>query len=274
MPGVRWPVLVLALVAVLGGCSTIGLAPGSPTPAATATPALPDPLPPGVTVANVSAPLDLARAHTAALTGQSFTYRTTVVVRTSDGIRLGTVRTVRRVGDDGTFVHRMRVEGVVPSAVADVRAVDAYSNGTRVLIRFRREGRNRTLDTAAAESPIAANDVVQKGFVYSVVASTRPTVRGSIERGGTTYVHVKGDNGTTRFGFVEATNVTFEALIAPSGLVYRYAVSYHANSTDYAAWEGRIVRDVVYEDVGSTTVTRPAWTEGARANATAVPTGR
>lgn len=272
-PAPRRAILLSALV-VLAGCTAIGLGPGSPTPAPTATPAWPDRLPPGVTTATVSGPLDLARAHTAALTGQSFTFRSTVVVRTTDGIRLGRVRTVRRVGPDGRFVHRTRVEGVVPSFVANVRAVDAYSNGSVVVIRFRQDGRNRTLVTAARESPISPYDVVGKGRLYSMVSATDPTVLGPIERGGTTYLHVKGTNGTTRLGFARASNATFEALVAPSGLVHRYAFSYRANDTTYRDWEGHIVRTVVYEDVGSTTVERPAWVVEAVPNAMRVPTGR
>lgn len=274
MPPAVQPMLLLSLLVVLAGCTAFGLAPGSPTPEATAAPEWPEPLPPGVTTDVVAEPLVLARVHTAALTGQSYTYRQTVVVRTTDGIRLGRIRTVRRVAADGAFVHRMRVEGVVPSVVTQFRAIDAYSNGSRVIIRFRQGGENRTLVTAAAESPMSPNDVIGKGFVYSVLSSTRPTVEGPLRRGGTTYVHVRGTNGTTRFGFVEATNVTFEALVAPSGLVHRYAVSYRANGTSYTGWEGRIVRTVTFDDVASTTVDRPDWVAAELPNATEVPTGR
>lgn len=274
MPRAARSALFLSLLVVLAGCTAIGLDAGSPTPDPTATPAWPESLPPGLTTDTVAEPLDLARAHTAVLTGQSYTYRETVVVRTVDGIRLGTVRTVRRVGADGAFVHRMRGEGVVPSVVTQLRAVDAYSNGSRVVIRFRGEQGNRTVVMAEAESPMAPNDVIGKGLIYSMLSSTRPTVEGPIRRGGTTYVHVRGANGTTRFGFVEATNVTFEALVGPSGLVHRYAVSYRANGTSYTGWEGRIVRTVTFDDVGSTAVDRPDWVAAELPNATEVPTGR
>ncbi|MDZ7700789.1 MAG: hypothetical protein U5J98_01280 [Halobacteriales archaeon] len=266
--------LLLSLLVVLAGCTAIGLDAGSGTPDRTATPEWPEPLPPGMTTEVVANPLDLARAHTAVLTGQSFTYRETVVVETTDGIQLGTVETVRRVAPDGAFVHRMRVEGVVPTVVTQLRAVDAYSNGSRVVIRFRRAEENTTLVTSAAESPMIANDVIGKGPIYSVLSSTEPTVAGPLRRGGTTYLHVRGDGGATRFGFVEATNVSFEALVAPSGLVHRYAVSYRANGTSYTGWEGRIVRTVTFDEVGSTTVERPDWVAEALPNATAVPTGR
>lgn len=268
------PASVLAVLVVLAGCTGLGLDPGSPTPTPTATPEWPDDLPPGVTTATVTGSLDLARAHTAALSGRSFTFRATIVVRTTDGIRLGVVHTVRRVGPDGRFVHRMRVEGVVPSVVTDLRAVDAYSNGSVVVIRFRRQGQNKTLVTAVQESPIQANDVIGKGPLYSMLTATRPAVVRPITRGGTTYLHIRGTNGTTKLGFTEATNATFEALVAPSGLVHRYAFSYRANDTTYRDWEGRIVRTVVYEDVGSTTVQRPGWVAAELANATEVPTGR
>lgn len=272
-PGAR-PALLLSLLVVLAGCTAFGLAPGSPTPEPTATPEWPDPLPPGVTAAAVTEPLDLARAHTAALTGRSYTYRETVVVRTTDGIRIGEIRTVRRVAADGAFVHRMRAEGVVPAVVSQFRAIEAYSNGSRVVIRFRRDRENRTVAMSAAESPMAPNDVIGKGYLYSVLSSTRPVVVGPLRRGGTTYVHVRGANGTTRFGFVEATNVTFEALVAPSGFVRRYAVSYRANGTSYTGWEGRVVRTVTFDDVGSTTVERPDWVAAELRNATEVPSGR
>lgn len=266
------PAFMLAVLVVLAGCTGLGLDPGSPTP--TESPEWPDQLPPGVTTVTVSEPLDLARAHTAVLTGQSFTFRATVVARTTDGIRLGAVHTVRRVGPNGRFVHRMRVEGVVPSVVTDLRAVDAYSNGSVVVIRFRRQDQNKTLVTSVQESPIRANDVIGKGPLYSMLSATRPAVKGPITRGGTTYIHIRGANGTTTLGFTEATNGTFEALVAPSGLVHRYAFSYRANDTTYRDWEGRIVRTVVYENVGSTTVERPDWVAAEIPNATQVPTGR
>lgn len=268
------PAFVLALLVALAGCTAFGLDPGSPTPTRTATPEWPDRLPPGVNATGVTQPLDLVRAHAIALTGRSFTYRETIVVRTTDGIRLGAVHTVRRVSSDGRFVHRTRVEGVVPSVVTNLRAVDAYSNGSVVVIRFRQDGRNKTLVTSAAESPIAATDVVRRGTIYSMVAVTDPVVVGPLTRGGTTYLHVKGVNGTTTLGFVEATNATFEALVAPSGLVHRYALRYRANDTAYTGWEGRIERTVVFEAVGSTAVERPDWVDEAMPNATQVPTGR
>ena len=266
------PALLLAALVALGGCASVGLAPGSPTPTPTA--AWPAELPPGTTTERVANPLDLARAHTDALTGRSFTYRARVVVQTTDGIKLGEVRTVRRVGPDGRFVHRMRAEGVVPTVVSQFEAIDAYSNGSVVVIRFTRDGENNTLTTAARESPMTAYDVVGKGFLYQLLSATTPRVLGPIERGGVTYLHVRGTNGSARLGFTQATNATFEALVAPSGLVQRYAVSYRANDTSYRNWEGRIARTVVYQNVGSTTVERPDWVAEAIPNATAVPTGR
>lgn len=274
MPTVGRSALLVALLVVLAGCTAIGFGSNSPTPTPTATPEWPDELPPGLSTANVSDPLDVARAHTAGLTGQSFTYRATITARTTDGIRLGTVRIERRIAADGRFIHRMRVDGVVPSSLANVRAVDAYSNGSVVVIRFRDGERNRTLVTALAESTIQPYDVVQKGQLYSMLSATDPVVRGPVRRGGVTYLHLKGANGSTRFGFTEASNMTFEALVSPSGVVHRYALRYHAVETDYTAWEGRIERTVVYEDIGTTTVQRPAWVDRERANATEVPTGR
>lgn len=266
--------VVLSLLVVLAGCTALGIDRSTPTPSPVATPEWPSTFPPGMDAQGVTNPLDLVRAHTASLTGQSFTYRSTAVVSTADGIRLGTVRTVRRVGPDGRFVHRMRVEGVVPSVVTNLRAVDAYSNGSVVVIRFRQQDRNRTLVTAVQESPMSASDVIQKGPLYSMFSATEPTVTRPIRRDGTTYLLVKGTNGSTRLGFARATNGTFEALIAPNGLVQRYAFSYHATDTSYRDWEGRIVRRVAFEDVGSTTVQRPDWVESELPNATAVPTGR
>ncbi|MFB6359917.1 MAG: hypothetical protein ABEH59_01190 [Halobacteriales archaeon] len=274
MPTVWRPAFLAALLVVLAGCTAIGFGPGSPTPTPTATPAWPDELPPGLTTAKVSDSLDLARAHTAGLSGKSFTYRATITARSTEGLRLGTVRIERRVAPDGRFVHRMRVDGVVPSTVATVRAVDAYSDGSVVLIRFRKEGRNRTLETALAESPIQPYDVIQKGPLYSMLSATEPEVIRPLRRGGVTYLHLKGANGSTQFGLTEASNMTFQALVAPNGVVHRYAVRYHAVETDYAAWEGRIERTVLYEDIGTTTVEQPSWAPEERANATEVPTGR
>lgn len=267
-------VVLLSFLVVLAGCTAIGLDAVSPTPTATASPDLTVELPPGVTTEAVVGPLALARAHTVALTDTTFTYRSTTVVSTTDGIRLGTVRTVRRVGSDGRFVHRMRVEGVVPSLVSNHRAVDAYSNGTMVVIRFRQDDVNKTLVTSIRESPIETTDVIGKGPLYSMLSATEPSVKGPIVRGATTYIHVKGTNGSTQLGFARATNGTFEALIAPSGLVQRYAFSYHANDSSFRDWEGRIERTVVYDDVGTTAVQRPDWVGEELPNATRVPTGR
>jgi len=259
---------------VLAGCTALGLGPGSPTPTADATPDWPAELPPGMSTANVTGPLDLVRAHTAALTGTSFTYRATITARTSTGIRTGSVSIVRRVGADGRFVHRMRVKGVVPAVVTNQRRVDAYSNGSFVIIRFRDQDQNRTLVTTSRESSIQPYDVVHKGQLYSMLSVTEPAVMGSLSRGGVTYLHVKGTDGSTAFGLTEARNLSIEALVRPDGVVHRYAISYHANDSDYTGWEGRLERQVVYEDVGSTTVERPAWVSRQRPNATKIPTGR
>jgi hypothetical protein len=270
MPGTGRPALLLAAVVVLAGCTAFGTGPTSPT--LTATPVWPDELPPGMTTTTVTEPLRLVRAHTAALGDTSFTYRQTETVRTVDGIRLGVVRTERRVGPDGTFVHRMRVEGVVPTAVTHLRAVDVYSNGTVTVIRFRQDGENQTLVSPADEAEMTAGDVVRMGILYSMFSTTDPAVTGPLRRNGTTYLHLRGANGTATIGFTEATNASFEALVAPSGLVYRYAVAYDVNDT-YQGWQGRVHRTVVYDDVGTTTVERPGWVSGAIRNATRVPPG-
>lgn len=274
MPGPGRRALVLALLVGLAGCTAFGAVPGTPTASSTSTPAWPAELPPGVNRTTVTSPLDLARAHTAVLIGQTFTVRSTTTVRTTDGIRLGQVHTVRRVGRDGRFVHRTRFEGVVPSSVATVRAVDAFSNGTVTVVRFRPDDRNKTLVSPAAEATIQPYDVIQKGPLYALLSVTRPTVQGPLRRGGTASLHVTGANGTTTFGYTEATNVTFEALIAPSGLIHRYALTYRANDTSYTGWQGRIERRVGYVGVGTTTVRRPAWVSTAIPNATEVPPGR
>lgn len=272
MSGVPRVALALVVLAVLAGCSTAGLG-GPPTATPTATPAWPDPMPPGVTTSGVAEPLTLVRAHTAALVGRSFTYRETVTVSTLDGIRLGQIHTVHRV-DEGTFVFSKRVDGVVPQRLSRVRHVDGYSNGTTTVTRYRIDGENRTLVGPAREATLSAYGVVQKGTLYSLVAATDPTVRGPLRRGGTTYVHLEGTNGTATIGVTRATNASFEALVAPSGLVHRYAFAYHANDSTYGGWEGRLVRTVVYDDVGATTVERPDWVDVALGRATEVPPGR
>lgn len=265
--------VALAALVALAGCAALGVGSGSPTPA-TATPQWPATMPPGVTTEGVEEPLALARAHTSALVGGSFAYRSTLEASTVDGVPLGTVTTVHRVDADGRFVHASRVEGVVPPSYGRLRAVDAYSNGTVTVVRFRTDGRNRTLVSSADEAALSAYGVVGKGTLYSLVAATDPTVRGTLRRGGTTYLHLKGENGTVRLGVTEATNASFEALVAPSGLVQRYALAYHANVSSDAGWEGRLVRTTVYDDVGETTVERPDWVAEALPNATEVPPGR
>lgn len=265
--------VALAALVALAGCAALGVGSGSPTPA-TATPQWPATMPPGVTTEGVEEPLALARAHTSALVGGSFAYRSTLEASTVDGVPLGTVTTVHRVDADGRFVHASRVEGVVPPSYGRLRAVDAYSNGTVTVVRFRTDGRNRTLVSSADEAALSAYGVVGKGTLYSLVAATDPTVRGTLRRGGTTYLHLKGDNGTVRLGVTEATNASFEALVAPSGLVQRYALAYHANVSSDAGWEGRLVRTTVYDDLGETTVERPDWVAEALPNATEVPPGR
>lgn len=268
MPGTGRLALILAVIVVLAGCTALGTGPTSPTP--TATPTWPAELPPGVATTDVTEPLRLVRAHTATLVGTSYTFRQTVTVSTTDGIQLGTMRSVRRVEPDGSFVHRMRTEGVVPSVVTNVEAVDVYSNGTVTVVRFRQDGENRTLVSPADEARISAGDVIQKGTLYSMFSTTDPAVTGPIRRDGTTYLHVRGANGTATIGFTDATNASFEALIAPSGLIHRYALAYHVNDS-YTGWKGRIVRRVVYDDVGTTTVERPDWATGELPNATRVP---
>lgn len=77
-----------------------------------------------------------------------------------------------------------------------------------------------------------------------------------------------------RLGVTDATNATLEVLVAPSGLVHRYALTYHVDDSPDGGREGRLVRTVVHDDVEATTVERPGWVDEALPNATEVPPGR
>lgn len=277
--------MVVAGLLLVAGCS--GAAPvadGPATPTATPAPvptlsptptATPEQLAPGVTAAGVVAPERLAAAHRSVLTtrgsfGTAYTIRSDYLERAPNGsvrtrVRsrhgLDTPRSLHRVewtGDAAGLVGLERPPG--PRGVAE-----SYCQLGECLATV--TARNATTYREGVILGPAFFTAVSKQRLAALLGAVRTTVAGTVERNGTTHYRIRatavrrtGPLGI-RPGIDRIRNVSFSALVAPSGLIRHYRLAYTA---DRGGAPVRVRLTTRFSALGATTVERPGWYGTAR----------
>lgn len=262
----RLLVLALALSVAVAGCggsaqeepeSTVTPA---PVPEGDAQPVVEDDLvAPGVTAERIVDAGALTEAHEQRLSSSSYTVREQVVRRGPDGsVRDERTTVVRRNGSD------IRYQQVTRAANGtEVRRVDRWSGGSRTYTaRTDRNGTTYSTLNATAGATVAASNYARS--LGRVLGLLPVTVTGRTERAGTTYYRLEAAEVRDR---PPLSNVSFVGYVGPGGLVRNYTVTY---TTDIGAEAIDVTVRVTVEDVGATSVERPAW-YGAARNATGAP---
>jgi hypothetical protein len=295
----------LLLLAGCGGVASSG-AGGGGDAGATLTPvevpeetASPRPLatelPPGMGPDGVEDPFVLARAHTEALEGRSYTVRSVVTMRYPNGTLRGRGRTVARVGADRSRFHVVHVtlgprppfRPVREGAVRTPGRSAFWSDGRRFLWSVTRPGGTVYRSIPPGEYEPEESGVLDRWRgradaggedVYLVTNAVRTRVTAGSENGSGS-----GSEGALRIvstgrasaGSVEeshsigaafdhplgvefstVTSVELTATVEPSGFVREYRFAYAVVDEDERV---RVVRRVTYSAVGETTIPRPEW---------------
>lgn len=271
----RHRVLVAVLV-VLAGCSglaepreapSVEVTP-APVPTDTPTPAPPQ-LAPGVTAEGVVDPRALADAHAAVLRNTSKTVRTNETSWYAGYwvLRSHRHQVTRVAADPDRFHTAIEVDG--PAAPFSAYRVEFWSDGERLLRRtVDRDGietavvppesrRNRT------DAVVGRPDSRTVPFLFGLV-ETRVT--STFVRNGTTVYWIESTGLLRPRALASAENVSdphdveLRALVDSRGFVRSLRFAYAARVDGRRIWVQWTTR---YTDVGTTTVDRPAWYDGA-----------
>jgi hypothetical protein len=305
--GRRLAPVALAGLLVLAGCGGLGATGGAGGEGgndadATLTPvdvpgdpssrsSLPD-LPPGITPGGVEDPFALARAHTVALEGRSYTVRSVVTLRHPNGTLRGRRRTVARVGADRRRFHVVHVTlgprpPFRPLRRGAVRAPGRsafWSDGRRLVWSV-----SRPNGTVYGATPPGEYDPGGAGVwerwrgpadtggedIYLVLNAVRTTVSagaGANASGSTVRVGSTGRSSAGSVAEAHSIGAAFEypfgaeadtvsgveltATVGSNGFVREYRFAYVAGDEDARL---RVVRRVAYSAVGTTTIDRPEW---------------
>lgn len=270
--GIVW---LLAVLAVLAGCSSLPVD-AQDRPTATLTPvSVPEQTPttdadadervlaPGLTASGVRDPGRLARAHESTLVGQSFTVgRNTTVEGPNGTLRQWDSRVQVTAGRDRYHSFRIaETSSEYPVSALHPR-LEIWFDGSSMYFRGMRDGNV----TYARQRGNALGDLSHRDRLYALYASFETRVE-RVDDGyrvvGTRLASPPVLNAPL---LLEAPrNATFVATLTPDGRVRRYRLAYDATFDDRRV---RLNRRVRFSRVGATTVSRPAWYGEAR-NATA-----
>lgn len=270
------PVAVCTLL-VLAGCSgfappaepTRTLTPAAvPTPPPTPSPTpTPTPGPPsGLTARGVVDPLELANAHQVALLGTSYTVRRRHVERYANGslrMRSNATTQVGTTPDHYYFAYRVDEPARTLRGENGTR-VETWSNGKVVLTLAAFDN-----TTSYSRREPTAIRRYYADELYIALSSLNTTVERTTRDGATVY-RIRATTtrppttvesltyGRPRVRTVE--NVSFHALVAPTGLVRLYHLEYTAHAEEGTI---RVTETARFTRVGTTNVTRPAWVDTA-----------
>ncbi|WP_255150421.1 DUF7537 family lipoprotein [Halorarius halobius] len=272
----RAGVAVVAVLALLAGCS--GTPVGDATPTRTITPVevpASDRIAPGVTADGVVDPQALGAAHAGALDDRSYT----LTANHSSTYANGSVRSAYDVrvwlSADRDYRAVSRTAG--PEAPVLLGAPPAsgefWSNGTTYVAAVShanetRYNRFRPPDGYAGTWRYWIEAVALDGdpaaAVAGVTRAADPEPVGKRSVGGTVVYTLVGDSTTAPAGsdaLVDARDAGVTVNVTETGLVRSYTLRYTA--TTAAGATVTVVRRVRYGNVGATTVERPDWFDRA-----------
>lgn len=260
------PRLAVAMAIVLvctAGCSSFGG--GDEASRATVTPApVPDdvdrplPYPPGVNASGVTSITALSMAHRNAIRNRSYTFHERFVRTTDSEFGRTYLRENETAYVSDSRLYRNEVRRVQRSVNGDVRRYSQSTYGDAyVQYSWNPDGEvsKQMGHTRAGPEQFAYETVFR---IEEYLAADQSTVE-EVVRNDTRYVHVTGTGGRPRWEWLsEATQYyRVSVLIRPSGLVERMEMSYRTRTTA-VRFQLRI------ENVGTTTVEKPAWVDGDR----------
>lgn len=266
----RW-VVVVALVAGFAGCGAPSLA-GSQTPTdgVTAAP-VPDPgaspVAPGVTTAGVADPVALQEAHLARLRGGDFRLRQVRVERDANGTLTARTNLTAAFSDDGRYLIARTFTGSTHETTGTAGSRVEYG-GTNATVRIARAP-NGTVRSRVARPP--PTETVPRSALLKAPYSARTILlvfRGvdvdTVTHAGDR-LRLSGAGVANRAALRSLLSPTLierlravrlDAVVAPDGLVRRLEFSYTVVLDDRRV---SVSLTIEYTDVGTTTLTRPAW---------------
>lgn len=278
----RASVISLAVLLAVAGCSGLVATPTptttpAPVPTPPPTPTSQPELAPGLTGQGVVAPGRLATAHLDALgknaTGSpSYALRSTYVER----YRNGTVRArvdTRHAGAATRSYHRVRwtghakrIYGLESPAPSRGQAETFCTDGRCLLAVTTPDA--TTYREGGVVGPVFPT-VTDRQQVSGLLGTLETAVTGEVVRNGTTYYRLEatGVANPAVLDFPQeggVRNVSFVALVSPSGLIRDYRLSYVDERGQVTV---RVVRTARFAALGTTSVERPAW-YGEASNAT------
>jgi hypothetical protein len=220
--------------------------------------------PPGLSADGVTDANALVRAHTDALQSQSFTVRSTMTMRPTNGsFRVVSNRTWRVDPGDpirGRVVSSRRAVGDAPAAyAAGPTRVAAWRNGTTTYRRVDRNGTPAYGRVPLFDSPVKLNGALQRNALYRLSARRSATVE-PVERDGRRLYRVTAALNDTAV----SSNASMTLLVDTNGVVRTLKTE---RQVQYRSGKRDISTTVHVTRVGSTTVERPEW-YGAAAAAT------
>lgn len=264
----RWATLVVAGLCVLAGCGGFD-AQGDVGVDETVTPApvpsVPEAPAEGVSEHAVDAPT-VASNHRAALEDRSYTSRTEIRWREANGSTYVDT-TVHRVAAGGREFHVTADYGERRNA-QNLTGHELWSDGNQTLLRlveasggeeYRHLDGSQHVDYPRARMINALFAHLEPSDVR-VTSNGATVVRGSLE---------DPDKFPGLHRFRDEDNATMSARITPDGYVDRLAIGFDATVRGTPV---SVRMTIDFSDVGSTTVSEPAWTENASRHSP-TPTG-
>lgn len=263
----RWaPLVLVAVVAVTAGCGSLaggegGTEPRSltpaPVPATDSTPG-PETVAPGLAADRVVDHAALVANHAAVINSSSHTYRRRVTRRYANGTVWREYTTV--VERNGSA---LRYRYNWSSAVGDgrVRSTDRWrSDGLTYVARTVGNETNFSVEATTADGPVGLG--TENGYAASLPRFLRlldVTVTGPEVRDGERQYRLVTPEPVR---LSPSRNVTFTGYVTSEGVFTGYRLSYLVARGDVRT---AVTVRASFEDVGTTTVSRPSWLRQALA---------
>ena len=268
---------VLVCLLVLAGCS--GLIYGNERSDGSAASVTPAPVPaieeaerlaPGLTTDGVRNASTLADAHNETLRNRSFTERTSLVFRYSNGTAYRELNRTTRVSETGGRFHYVVRRGTWMrsdrSSRPPSRRFELWSDGDRTTLRADTlvNGTRQYYEISSREEELYQRWFTEPGGGRLALllngSDTRLTERPN--RSDVQLYRVVATDLPDRWlstvdGPAPPRNATLSLFVSPRGFVHRYEIRYDTATDDGTPLT--VTQQVHYSEIGVTTVPRPSW---------------